>query len=120
MVLNKIDRLTETEIQQKLEALKEKTKNSILLSALKQLNLDQLKKEILKKLEGYIQACFTVPLKSETMTLISLVHDKADVKKTNYTQNGLEVIFEADPEFAEKTRKRVQELGGAFECDQIP
>ena len=119
-VLNKIDRLTETEIQQKLEALKEKTKNSILLSALKQLNLDQLKKEILKKLEGYIQACFTVPLKSETMTLISLVHDKADVKKTNYTQNGLEVIFEADPEFAEKTRKRVQELGGAFECDQIP
>jgi GTP-binding protein HflX len=118
-VLNKIDRLTEIEICQKFEELKDVTKNPILLSALKRLNLDQLKKDILKKLEGYVQACFTVPLKSETMTLMSLVHDKADVKKTDYTQNGVEVIFEADPEFAEKTKKRVQELGGTFECNQI-
>ena len=56
--LNKIDKLTEEEAKQKFEELKDETKNPILISAKKCTNLDQLRKEILIKLEGYVQASF--------------------------------------------------------------
>jgi len=116
--LNKIDQLTEAEAKEKLEALKDKTKNPILISALKGTNLDALRREILKKLEGYVQASFTVPLVKDTMSLISWVHAKTDLKKIKYTQNSVEATFEADPEVAEKVKSRVEELNGKFEKQQ--
>ena len=63
--LNKIDLLTEEERNQKLEALKDKTKNPILLSAKCQTNLDELKRKIVATLEKYVQAQFSVPLNGE-------------------------------------------------------
>lgn len=116
--LNKIDQLTEAEAKEKLEALKDKTKNPILISALKGTNLDALRREILKKLEGYVQASFTVPLVKDTMSLISWVHAKTDLKKIKYTQDSVEATFEADPEVAEKVKSRVEELNGKFEKQQ--
>jgi GTP-binding protein HflX len=115
--LNKIDKLTPEEAQQKIAILKEKTKNPILISAAKRTNLDELRTEILRKLEGYVEASFTVPMKSETMALMSLIHSKADVRKTEYTNNSVDVVFDADPEFAEKIRKRVEELQGKFQTN---
>lgn len=113
--LNKIDRLTESEAKEKFEALKAKTKDPILLSAVKRKNLDALRTEILKKLEGYIQASFIVPMTGDTMHLMSLIYSKADVKKADYQEHSVEVVFEADPEFAEKVKKRVEELHGKIE-----
>jgi GTP-binding protein HflX len=111
-VLNKIDLLTETEKNPKLEALKAKTKSPILISALHQTNLELLKKEILKKLEDYVQASFSVPLTNETMPFMSWVHERADVQKVKFMSDSVQVTFEANPLFTEKVRKRVEELDG--------
>jgi hypothetical protein len=46
---------------------------------------------------------------------MSWVYGKADVKKVDYKENLVEVSLEADPEFAEKVKKRVQELHGKIE-----
>ncbi len=119
-VLNKIDKLTEEEAKQKFELLKDVTKNPILISALKRTNLDMLRQEILKKLEGYIHASFTIPNTNQAMPLVSWVHSEADVKKTDYTNNTVQVVFEADPEFAEKVKNRVKELNGKFETYTPP
>ena len=113
-VLNKIDLLTETETKQKLEALKAKTKNPILISALHQTNLELLKQEILKKLEDYVQASFSVPLTNETMPFMSWVHETADVQTVKFMSDSVQVTFEANPLFTEKVRKRVEELDGKF------
>ena len=113
--LNKIDRLTEAEANQKFEELKEETKNPILTSAKARTNLDLVRHEILRKLEGHIQASFSVPLTNATMSLVSWVHKGADVKKTDYTENLVRMVFEARPEFAEKVKNRVEELDGKFE-----
>jgi GTPase len=113
--LNKIDCLTEEEAKQKLEALREHTKNPILISAKERTNLDLVRKEILRRLEGYVQACFTVPVRSESMALVSWVYSKAEVKKADYHDNMVDVNFEADPEFTEKVKSRVLELNGKFE-----
>ena len=118
--LNKIDRLTEAEANQKFEELKEETKNPILISAKAQTNIDLVRHEILRKLEGYIQASFSVPLTNATMPLVSWVHKGADVKKTNYTENSVRMVFEARPEFAEKVKNRVEELDGKFETNNKP
>ncbi len=118
--LNKIDLLPDAEAKQKLETLGEKTKNPILVSALRRTNLDLLRQEILQKLEGYIHASFTVPLTNEAMPLLSWVHAEADVKKTNYTNDAVQMIFEANREFAEKVRKRVTDLHGKFEAESKP
>jgi GTP-binding protein HflX len=114
-VLNKIDLLNETETKQKLEALKAQTKNPILISALHHTNLELLKKIILKQLEGYVQASFSVPLTNQTMPFMSWVHERADVHTVKYMSDSVQVTFEADPLFTEKVRKRVEELDGKFE-----
>jgi GTP-binding protein HflX len=118
--LNKIDLLNEAEKQQKLDQLKEKTKNPIPISALRQTNLELLKQKTLEKLEDYIQARFSVPLTNQTMQFMSWVHNSADVQKTSYTSNSVEVVFEANPSFAEKVRKRVEEFDGKFETNPKP
>jgi GTP-binding protein HflX len=118
--LNKIDRLTEAEANQKFEELKEETKNPILISAKARTNLDLVRYEILRKLEGYIQASFSVPLTNATMSLVSWVHKGADVKKTDYTENSVRMVFEANPEFAGKVKNRVEELDGKFETNNKP
>ncbi len=115
--LNKIDLLNETEIKQKLEMLKEKTKNPILTSALRHTNLELLQQEILKKLENYVQASFRVPMTNQTMPFMSWVRERANVQKVNFIDNSVQVVFEATPAFAENVRKRVDELEGKFEAN---
>jgi GTPase len=118
--LNKIDKLTEAEANQKFEELKDETKNPLLISAKNRINLDLLRQQILVKLEGYVQALFTVPMTGTTMSLISWVHKGADVKKIDYTDNSVQVVLEANPEFAEKLKHRVAELNGKFESNAKP
>jgi GTP-binding protein HflX len=116
--LNKIDLLTEAEATQKLEMLKGKIKNPILISALRGTNKDVLKEEILKNFEDYVQATFTVPLINKTMQFLSWVHNGANVKKTSYVGESVEVVFEASLSFAENVRKRVEGFGGRFETNR--
>ena len=113
-VLNKIDLLKDMETEQKVEALKAKITNSILISALQQKNLERLKQEILKKLEDYVHASFFVPLTNETMPFMSWIHERADVKTVKFMSDSVQVTLDAPPLFAEKIRKRVEELHGKF------
>ena len=113
-VLNKIDLLSEEEIERKLEALKAEVKKPILISALHQTNLELLKQEVVRKLEDHVQASFSVPLTNETMPFMSWVHESADVKEAKFMSDSVQVIFEAPPSMAEKVRKRVEELDGKF------
>ncbi len=115
--INKIDLLPETETKQKLETLKDKTKNPILLSALRQSNIESLRKEILKKLENYIQASFNIPVTNQTMSFMSWVRERANVQKVDFIDNFVQVVFEATPAFAENVKKRVKELDGKFETN---
>jgi GTP-binding protein HflX len=115
-VLNKIDLLSETEVNQKIESLKERTQNPVPISALYKINSDQLKQEILKMLKNYVQASFTIPLTSESMSFISWLFNRAEVQKLNYTNGFAHIVFEAIPWFADKVKKRVEkEFNGKFE-----
>jgi len=112
--LNKIDLITEAERNQKLEALKDKTQNQILISAKCRTNLGELKQRIVEMLENYVQAQFSVPLTNKTMPFISWLHEKTDIRKEDFTNDSVEVVFEATPELAQQVRRKVEELNGKF------
>jgi GTP-binding protein HflX len=113
--LNKIDKLTPEENQQKLEALKDKVKNPILVSAKCQTNLDELRKQILRILENYQRAQFSVPLTGKAMPFISWVHGKTHIEKETFTNETVEVVFESAPALIEQVRRKVEELHGKFQ-----
>ena len=113
--LNKIDKLTEEESLQKLEELKDNVKNPILVSAKCQTNLDDLRKQILRILENYQQAQFSVPLTGKAMPFISWVHGKTHIEKETYTNETVEVIFESAPSLVEQVKRKVEELNGKFQ-----
>jgi GTP-binding protein HflX len=113
--LNKIDKLTEEESLQKLEELKDDVKNPILVSAKCQTNLDELRKQILRILENYQQAQFSVPLTGKAMPFISWVHGKTHIEKETFTNETVEVVFESTPSLVEQVRRKVEELNGKFQ-----
>jgi GTP-binding protein HflX len=115
--LNKIDLISEEDRNQKVEALKEKTQNPILLSAKRQTNLDALRHDILRILENYVQAQFSVPLTGQAMPFISWVHQKTHIEKETYTNDSVQVVFEATSSLAEQVKRKVEDLNGRFQTN---
>ena len=113
-VLNKTDRLSPEEAQQKLELLKNKIQNPLLISAKKHTNLDVLKTQIIRMLENYVQGSFSLPLTSEAMPFISWVHEKAEVKEEEFLGDRVEIKFEVNPQLAEQIRRKVEKLNGKY------
>ena len=118
--LNKIDRLTDEECQQKLEALKDKVKNPVFVSAKCKTNLDELRKQILRILENYQRAQFSVPLTGKAMPFISWVHGKTHIEKETFTNETVDVVFESAPALIEQVKKKVEELHGKFQIIPPP
>ena len=88
------------------------------MSAKCRTNLDVLRDEILRILEKYVKAEFSVPLTNRAMPFISWVHGKTEVKKENFTNDSIQVTFEATPELSEQVRRKVEELNGKFTSTQ--
>lgn len=112
--LNKIDKLSEMELKERIDKLKDKAPKPIPVSALYGINLDLLKKEITSELKNFVKVEFTIPVSNETMPIISWLYSKADVQEMRYLNDGkaVKMIFEATPYFAEKVKKQVEGLGG--------
>ena len=113
-VLNKIDRLSPEETKQKLELLKSKIQNPLLISAKKYTNLEELKTQIVRMLENYVQGSFSLPLTSEAMPIISWVHEKTEVKEEEFLGDRVEIKFEGNPQIAEQIRRKVEKLDGKY------
>jgi GTP-binding protein HflX len=118
-VLNKVDLISETDAQKIFATIDEKTSASILISALKRTNLEQLRQRILTTLKNYVQVQFTIPQSSETMSFISWLFKTTDVLKVDYSGNNAHVVFEAIPSFADKVRSRVEAFNGKIERVQV-
>ncbi|MEM2972113.1 MAG: GTPase HflX [Candidatus Bathyarchaeia archaeon] len=115
IALNKIDMLTEKEVYQKLEILREKAPNAIPISALHKTNIEPLKQKILEILKNQIKVSCTIPLTNETMPFISWLFKSADVQTIKYADDCAHVIFEAVPWFIDKVKNCLGEFGGKLE-----
>jgi GTPase len=113
--LNKVDLVKPEEREPKLVALKDKIRNPLFLSAKCGTNLEELKKQVLRILENFTRSQFTIPLTGNFMPFISWVHQKADIHQEKYTNNSLQIVFEASGTVTEQVKKKVEELNGKFQ-----
>lgn len=113
--LNKIDLLQDWELQQKVTSLNSLTPNPVTVSALNKTNLQLLKAEIVRFLKPYVQASFSIPVKSSHSQFISWLFSRAEVHSLKYEGDNVRVVFESVPWFADKVRESVIEFGGTFE-----
>ena len=107
-LLNKIDLIPQKELEEKIEAFKKEATVLIPISALYKTNLDELRNEILRTLRNYVQISFSISMSKETRPFMAWLYRNTDVKKAEYNENCVRVIFEADPATAEKVRSRVE------------
>ncbi len=113
-VLNKIDAISESEMQNKFEALKEAVPNPIPVSALHGDNLPSLKREIVNHLENHVQVVLSMPVTDESMSFLSWLFNCADVHDVEYRGKTVDVIFSAIPKFVDEVRGRAEQLGGVL------
>lgn len=113
-VLNKIDLLSKEETEHRTTLLRDKAPNLVPISALRKTNVDALKTELTRFLKPYIQTSFIVPVNNDSLSFLSWLFVKADVKEVNYEGDKVIVIFEAVPEFADEVKGRVEKLNGIF------
>ncbi len=112
--LNKMDLLSKSALERKLEILKGLAPCPVLISALHFINLPELKQTFLSYLKEYVQAFLWVPWKTESMPFISWLHDRAEVRGLKYEGDGMSLTFKSVPRFADKVRYKVEQLGGTF------
>ncbi len=112
--LNKIDLLSENEIQLKSDTLNVTAMDAMPISALYETNINLLKQAIANHLENYIQASFSIPVTDESMSFLSWLFECTDVLRVKYEGESMNVVFEAVPWFADKVRGRVEQFGGVF------
>jgi len=112
--LNKIDLLTDTEIQNKIDTLENFAPRAVPVSAIRKTNVPLLKQEIMNHLANFTQASFSLPLSNESMSFLSWLFSHTDVHTVKYEGDVVNVVFESIPWFANKVKLRVEQLGGAF------
>lgn len=116
--LNKIDLISEIELSEKLSQLKRLAPNSIPISALYETNLEELKGEIAKHLENYVEARFLLPVNDSSMQLISWIHDHTNVLQENYEDEQVKIAVEAPAWFVNKLKAQIEKLGGTLQSDK--
>jgi len=111
---NKIDLLKDYEIQRKAEVLKDVAPNPVFISALYGNDTNLLKQQMMSHLESYVQGSFSLPITDESMSFVSWLFGRADIRDVKYEGDSMNVTFESIPRFAERVRGRVEQLGGIF------
>jgi GTP-binding protein HflX len=110
--LNKIDLLEEGELVEKLHAIANEVSNPVLISALKGVNLGELKKTVANYLDNYLTTTFLFPLHNSTLSFISTLYTQVGSLETYYKGKEIKVIITASPWFMAKINGKIKKIGG--------
>ena len=113
-VLNKIDRVSKEELDQKREALAALAPNPVAVSAAEGIGIAGLCDRIDAELPPFERERLVLPMTEETMSLVSWIHDNANVDEVDYGEQVV-VDFEARPTVIEQSRSRASELSAPAE-----
>jgi GTP-binding protein HflX len=108
-VLNKCDRVEDADLDRKREALSALAPDPITVSAKTGENVDALYERIHAELPDYERERLVLPMTDETMSLVSWIHDNAQVEDVTYGDQVV-VEFEARPAVVEQSRAKAGEL----------
>ena len=117
IVLNKIDLLLKEELEPKIRSLKDYSSHLIPISALHKTNLRVLKIRMAEHLIRRVKSSVTIPINGDSLSFLSWIYDNACVVNVAYANSHLQVSLLSKPIIAEKIRRNVENLGGAFKYE---
>ncbi len=103
-VFNKCDTLTNSELEEKKEAVQALAPNPICVSAMTGENINELKERMHLALPPYEQDTLMLPLHPESMSVVSWIHDNAYVQECEYTSNGVVVEYTGKKPIVQKAK----------------
>ncbi|PGF14725.1 GTPase HflX [Natrinema sp. CBA1119] len=109
-VLNKIDQVTDEELAEKRNALSSLAPNPATVSAKEGLNVDGLLERIDRELPDWVEERLVLPMTEDTMSVVSWIHDNANVDDVTYGDEDVVVSFEAREAIISQARSRASEL----------
>jgi GTP-binding protein HflX len=109
-VLNKIDEVDDRELARKKEAISALAPNPVAVSGLAGLNVDALRERIVAELPDWERERLVLPMTEDTMSVVSWLHDEANVSEVEYGDDDVLVDFEARPAIVEQARSRAADL----------
>ncbi|WP_440989534.1 GTPase HflX [Haloarchaeobius baliensis] len=109
-VLNKIDTVDVDELAEKREALSALAPNPVAVSGMEGLNVEELRERIVDELPDWEHERLVLPMTEDTMSLVSWIHDNANVEDVSYGDEDVVVDFEARPAIVEQARSRAGDL----------
>jgi GTP-binding protein HflX len=109
-VLNKIDEVDARELERKRDAISALAPNPVAVSGLADLNVDALRERIVVELPDWERERLVLPMTEDTMSVVSWLHDEANVDDVEYGDDDVLVDFEARPAIVEQARSRAEDL----------
>ncbi|MEF8879697.1 MAG: GTPase HflX [Candidatus Thermoplasmatota archaeon] len=116
VVLNKIDLISESELERRLDVLEDSDllneHEMIPVSALEKENIDALLDLIYDSLPALSKLKVRLPFNEEVQSFVSWIYDRAHVVDIDY-KGGITVVLECGPDVKGKIEHRCSELGGS-------
>jgi len=109
-VLNKIDRVDDRELERKRDAISALAPNPVAVSGRDGLKVDALRERIVAELPDWERERLVLPMTEDTMSVVSWLHDEANVDDVEYGDDDVLVDFEARPAIVERARSRAEDL----------
>ena len=109
-VLNKIDAVSDEELEEKRAALSALAPNPVAVSGMEGINVEALTERISRELPPLQEERLMIPMGEETMSLVSWLHDNTHVEEVTYDADQVLVEFSARPSIVEQSRAKASEL----------
>ncbi len=110
--LNKIDLLPKLKIGEVVDQLKDNALNPTPISALENMNIEELKEHVSANLKNYVKATLKLPLNSNTFSLISKARTLSNIFEQNIQEDSIIVKIESPDYVMDKIKSRAEILGG--------
>ncbi len=109
-VFNKVDLVDDAAIAEIEQAVAALTENPVCISAAEGIGIDHLEARIADALPDWHAERLVVPQHTETMPLISWLHDNARVSEVTYGGGSVLIEFEARPSVIDQARDKAASL----------
>ena len=114
-VLNKVDRVSEAELERKRQALSSLAPNPVAVSATEGIGIEELTDRIDRELPPFERERLVLPMCDDAMSIVSWVHDNAHVEDVDYGEQ-VTISFEARPSVIERARAKASDVAAPVDA----
>lgn len=120
IALNKIDVLEENEIKSRVSAIQDLTVKPILISAERNINIDQLKQHVGRVLDTIYLLTLRLPINDLSLSYVSDLHEQVTIVQTEYDNRAIAIKLRCYSHYLEEIESALSELNGQIEtCETL-